>query len=129
MTSAPAARAGERLVAMKEELATSLTERLYADMPALTDKYGETGRVRCHEDMRFTVEHLAPAVALSDPSLFSGYVRWLDELLRARNVDTAEVVRTLELLEALVAELLPADEALLAVPCVRAGLAVLRPEA
>jgi hypothetical protein len=112
---------------MKEELAASLTERLYADMPGLGEKYGEIGRVRCHEDMRFTVEHLAPAVALSDSSLFSGYVEWLDGLLRARNVDTVEVVRTLELLEALVVEALPEDEAAAALPSVRAGLVVIRP--
>jgi MerR family transcriptional regulator, light-induced transcriptional regulator len=118
-------RAADRLIAGREELATSLTAALYADLPHLQDKYGDRGRMRCHEDMRFNIEHLAPAVAMESPEMFAGYVRWLDELLRARAVDTSEVVRSLELLIALVHERLPPVEAEACEAAIRAGLRAL----
>lgn len=118
-------RAADRMIATKEELATSLTAALYADMPHLREKYGERGRQRCHEDMRFNIEHLAPAVALEQPQMFAGYVAWLDDLLRARSVDTAELVRSLELMNELLRARLDPAEAEAAAESIRAGLAVL----
>lgn len=120
-----ARRAADRLIATKEELATSLTAALYADMPQLAGKYGERGRQRCHEDMRFNLEHLAPAVALGQPQMFASYVSWLYELLRARSVDTTEVVRSLELMIELLRDRLDPAEADAAAESIRAGLAVL----
>lgn len=120
-----ARRAADRMIASKEELATSLTAALYADMPHLHERYGERGRRRCHEDMRFNIEHLAPAVALEQPQMFASYVTWLDELLRARNVDTSEVVRSLELMIELLRDRLDSDEADAATRSIRAGLAAL----
>jgi hypothetical protein len=116
------ARAARRLLDEKEELARMLTARLYAELPELDGRYGESGRVRCLEDMRFNVEHLAPAVELGLPVMFRSYVRWLDGLLRARNVATAEVVRTLHLMQALVRERFDEAEAAAIEVCIRAGL-------
>jgi hypothetical protein len=119
--------AAERIVAAKDELAGALTAALYADMPQLLEKYGERGRLRCAEDMRFNLEHLAPAVGLAQPALFAGYVQWLAELLRARNVGTDEVARSLELMKVLLRERLPAGEANAAATCIDAGLQTLAP--
>ena len=82
--------AAERLLAEKATLAAEITAALYAEMPELLARHGEYGRRKCLEDMQYNLEHLAPAVDLADPALFAGYVRWLDGLLRARNVGTAE---------------------------------------
>lgn len=120
--------AAERIIVAKDELATSLTAALYADMPHLLEKYGERGRLRCEEDMRFNLEHLAPAVGLAQPALYAGYVRWLDELLRARNVPTAEIVRSLELMRELLYRRLSATDAAAAAACIDAGLQALEPQ-
>jgi len=116
------ARAAQRLLEEEGELARAITDALYEGMPGLVDRYGEYGRRKCLQDMRYNLEHLAPAVDLGRPDMFAGYVRWLDGLLRARNVTTDEVVRTLELTERHVRERFPPEEADAVVPSIRAGL-------
>ena len=118
-------RAATELLARKESLAREATDALYADMPELTDRYGPVGRQRCHEDLRYTIDHLIPAVDLAQPELFVTYVHWLDDLLRARNVSKREVIRSLELIEQVSRTHLAADEADAVTRCIRAGLASL----
>lgn len=119
------ARASGRLLEEKEALARSITAALYESMPDLLERHGERGREKCLQDMRYNLEHLAPAVDLGQPEMFAGYARWLDGLLRARNVGTDEVVRCLELTERGIRERFPAGEADAVAPCIRAGLAAL----
>ncbi|HEX7240972.1 MAG TPA: hypothetical protein VF263_11940 [Longimicrobiaceae bacterium] len=122
---APAARASAYLLEEKEALAREITRRLYRVLPGLLDKYGDYGREKCLQDMRYNLEHLAPAVDLEQPEMFAGYVRWLDGLLRARNVATDELLRALELTGEVLAERLTADEQASVQSCVRAGTAAL----
>lgn len=121
-------RAASQLLAQKDALARDITIALFAEMPELDARYGAKGRVKCEEDMRYTVEHLMPAVDLGDPTLFTRYIEWMDSLLRARNVTTHELVRCLELMDAFVHERFAADEAAIVARCLRPGIAVLTPE-
>jgi hypothetical protein len=120
-------RAAAELLARKVSLAQAATDALYTDMPELTSRYGAVGRERCLEDIRYTIDHLIPAVDLAQPAMFATYVRWLDDLLRARNVSTREVARSLELIEQNVRVELAPDEANAVVACIRAGLESLSP--
>jgi len=115
-------RAAAELLARKTSLAEMATDALYADMPELMTRYGAVGRERCLEDIRYTIDHLIPAVDLAQPSMFATYVGWLDDLLRARNVSTREVIRSLELIEQAVRNELAPDEANVVASCLRAGL-------
>ena len=115
-------RAAGQLLAEKELLAQSVTRALYDEMPELTARYGPVGREKCLQDLRFTIEHLIPAVDLGQPEMFASYVGWLDDLLRARNVSTREVIRSLELTERIVRERFAADQADTVAQCIRAGL-------
>ena len=121
-------RAAGRLLDDKEALARAITDRLYAERPALMERYGAVGREKCLQDLRYTLEHLIPAVDLGEPAMFAGYVRWLDELLRARGVATDEIARSLELTERVIRERLPAEEADAVAPAIRAGLGALAAE-
>lgn len=118
-------RAASRLLAQKEALATAVTTALYDEMPELMDRYGQAGREKCLQDLRYTIEHLIPAVDLGEPAMFARYVEWLDSLLRARNVSTHEVVRSLELTDEIVRGRVADDEAEAVSRCLRAGLAAL----
>jgi hypothetical protein len=122
----PGESAAELLVAGKDALARALTDALYADRPELQERYGDHGRARCEEDMRFNLEHLAPALALDRPQMFAGYARWLHELLVARNVEASDVERSLELMKEVLAARLDAGQAEAVARCVDAGLAELR---
>lgn len=118
-------RAAARLEAEQGELARAITAALYTELPELEAKYGERGRVRCLEDMNFNLEHLRPAVLLGKPAMFVAYVQWLDGLLRARGVDTREVVRSLVLTERVLGERFTAEEVAVVTPSLHAALAAL----
>ena len=124
LTPTAEGRAAARLVAQKTLLAHAVTDALYAERPELLERYGETGRARCLEDLHYTLEHLIPAVDLGDASMFAGYVRWLDALLRARGVPTRDVLRSLQLVEREVRAQFPDDEADAVASYVRAGMEV-----
>ena len=118
-------RASESLLSHKEDLARAITDSLFAAQPDLLARYGELGRAKCLQDMRYSLEHLAPAVALGEPDLFARYVRWLEDLLRARGILAEDIRRSLELTEAVISTRLPIEEATVTTRCVRAGLAAL----
>lgn len=47
-------RAAARLLDDKDSFAREVTDRLYAERPELTTKYGPVGRQRCLEDLHYT---------------------------------------------------------------------------
>lgn len=125
----PGARAAVALLEQKEAIARSVTGLLYAEMPWLVDKYGERGRLKCLQDMRYNLEYLAPAVEMDDPALFVRYARWVDGVLRARNVPTGELARSFELMASDAAARMRADEAAIVAACLEAGVVALRESA
>ena len=119
-------RAAAALLEQKETVARSVTGLLYAEMPWLHDRYGERGRIKCLQDMRYNLEHLIPAVELQAPEMFARYAAWAEGLLRARGVDTAELLRSMELMESDVRARMGAEEAAAVGECLRAGIGALR---
>ena len=118
-------RSAARLVAEKEDLARAITEALYRERPEMLARWGEAGREKCLQDMRYNLEHLAPAVALEAPDMFAGYARWLLGLLQSRGIPGGDVTRSLVLTRAAIGERFPRDEASAAAPALDAALAVL----
>lgn len=116
------ARAAQLLMQDREAIASSVTAALYAEAPSLLQRYGASGRAKCLQDMRYNIEHLIPAVDLADDDMFVRYVRWLDGLLRARNVATRDVVRCLELLRDDCARRYPTAESSSIASVIDAGL-------
>ena len=117
-------RSAARLVSEKEDLARAITDALYRERPDLQAKYGDAGRAKCLQDMRYNLEHLAPAIALDDPSMFAGYARWLLGLLEARGIPGDEVARSLALTRAAIDARFPPEEAAAAGPALEAALLV-----
>jgi hypothetical protein len=117
--------AAAALLAEREELARAITDALYAELPELLQKYGEAGRLKCLQDMRYNVEHLAPAVALGEPVLFGRYVAWVGDMLAARGVAGPELRRSLEIMRDLTTARLPAEQAGPVAESIAAGLAAL----
>lgn len=118
-------RSSARIVGEKEDLARAITEALYRERPEMLARWGEAGREKCLQDMRFTLEHLAPAVALDDPSMFAGYARWLRGLLESRGIPAGDVARSIALTRTVIGARFPADEAAAAAPALDAALAEL----
>ena len=113
----------DAIVERKEELARAITEALYAEQPSLLARHGEEGRTKCLQDMRYNLEHLAPAVALEDPALFGRYVQWLTRMLGARGVAGGDVRRSIEVTEAVLLARFPAALAAATRASLHAGVA------
>lgn len=118
--------ASEYLLAHKETLARAITATLYADDESLLERFGEAGRVKCLQDIHYCLEHLAPAVALHDPSVFARYVSWLEALLAARGIDSRDVRLSLEATRTELAGRLAPEESTNVLQCIQAGLDSLR---
>jgi len=116
------ARAASLLMRDREVLALEVTSALYAESPELLERHGERGREKCHQDMRYNIDHLIPAVDLGDGAMFARYVEWLDGLLRARNVATRDVIRCLKLLRDRCVQRFPAAESAAVGAIIDAGL-------
>ncbi|HEX6041547.1 hypothetical protein [Longimicrobium sp.] len=121
-----AGRAAAALLEHREAIARAVTARLFEEMPELLDKYGQRGWDKCLQDMRHTVDHLAPAVELESPAMFVRFAEWCDGVLRARNVPTNELVRCLELMRDDVAGRMPAEQSAAVAKSLEAGLGALR---
>lgn len=124
VVTATGASASRLLMRDRDDIARAVTAALYAAVPELLERHGERGRDKCVQDMHYTIDHLIPAVDFGDPAMFSRYVEWLDGVLRARNVDTRDVVRCLELLQDQCAERFPQSEADAIGAILDAGVAV-----
>jgi hypothetical protein len=121
-----AERAAAALLELKETIARSVTGLLYAEMPWLQDKYGDRGRDKCLQDMRYNLEHLVPAVELGAPDMFARYATWCDGVLRSRGVPTGELLRSMEIMRADVAARLPAEQSGEVAASLDAGIRALR---
>ena len=117
--------ASEAILDRKEELAREITQAIYDHEPGLLERHGERGRSKCLQDMRYNLEHLAPAVALGDPALFGRYVTWLDQLLRARGVATDDVRLSIEMTARVISARFPSDQATAVLPSLHAGISAL----
>lgn len=123
MTEQSAAElAAETILRERAQAAAAITAAMYQELPELLNRYGQRGRERCLEDMHFNLEHLAAAVALDAPEVFVNYVRWADDLLRARQVPTVELVRCLELMRGELRGRMEAPEAEVVNRCIQAAL-------
>ena len=126
MAGSVSAEVAAQLLERKNELARAIADALYAAMPELLEKYGERGRGKCLEDMRYNLEHLAPAVAMEEPALFGRYAVWLREMLNAHGVAGDEVPRCIELTRDVIRVHMGADAEAAAAPAIDAALRELR---
>ncbi|MEO6525987.1 MAG: hypothetical protein ABIP93_05135 [Gemmatimonadaceae bacterium] len=106
-------------------LAREITDVLYANEPALLERFGVAGRAKCLQDMHYCLEHLAPEVGMDDPSIFARYVTWLQGLLAARGIGSREVRRSLEATRAVLAQRIGPDESADALRCLELRLSSL----
>ena len=118
--------AAQFLLTDKERLAREITEAMYAERPGLLERYGERGREKCLQDMRYNIEHLVPAVDLNEPDMFANYIRWLDGLLRARGVATDDLLLSLTITSRVVEEVLGTERAAVVSPVIEAGTLALQ---
>ena len=109
------------LAALPEHVAGAF----YARHPEWTQRFGPAGHARCLEDTRHHLSFLVAAIQAGRTSLFEDYVRWVAELLVARNISVEHLREQLEILEATLQDTLVADHASRASAVLFAGRAAI----
>ena len=122
--STAAALASAALLERREELALAVTDEIFRRHPDYDARFGETGRPKTLQDMRHTIEFLAPAVALEDASMFARYVTWLVDVLRPRGVPPLVVHESLDAFRDVIGRSLPLHYDAAIGPVIDAGLVV-----
>ena len=116
-------RASDSILEHRESWARQITDALYAADPTLLERFGPAGRAKCLQDMVHCLEHLAPAVAMEDTSIFARYVIWVVKLLAVRAVDSGHVRRSLEATRSVLADRLESGEWACVRGCLQEGVA------
>ena len=120
-----AQQAAEAVRALGEPAITWIVERLYETHPGLRAQFGETGIVRCREDIGHHLRFLRAALTSGSAAPFVDYVQWLAAVLKNRGVATDHLGESLWLLDRLIAARLPGDQAGWVQAVVQAGIAAL----
>lgn len=76
----------------QEEIINQVVVQIYEAYPEIFERFGEAGKVRCHEDNAHHFEHLETATTLGQPEIFTNYAIWLTNLLTARGMNKNHVI-------------------------------------
>lgn len=98
-----------------EELAVAITDRHVAAFPQVFARYGDIGRIRCHEDARFHLRFLATALEAHSEEMFIDYVAWTKVVLAKRNVPADDLVENLRIVATTLNDLLGAANSIEAI--------------
>lgn len=109
----------------RDEIARAVVEVQFRRWPDLYARYGEAGREKCVEDLRFHVLYLAEAVGADSPALFRAYAAWVKVLFAGLRIPVEELGDSLTILRDAVAETVGGVAAERAAACVAAALEVL----
>jgi methanogenic corrinoid protein MtbC1 len=94
----------------REQVAELTVDLHYAEAPGLTQRYGNTGRLRCLEDVRYHLSYLIHAMSMESAVLFGNYVRWVVALMTARNIPVDDFRTNLICLRNAISKTLPEIE-------------------
>lgn len=74
----------------------NVIERFYTAHESQYRRFGVSGRKACQQDLEFHLKFLKPTLEFGNVEPFIEYLRWMNEVLMARNIPTAHLVQTLQ---------------------------------
>ena len=110
-----------RFVSLKREAVEAVTARFYMTFPTLLFQFGEQGRQATREDLGNHLEFLQPVIEMGVLQPFVDYLRWLESVLRSRNVPTSHLPLSLDWFAEFFSTRLPAEDAAIVVAALEAS--------
>lgn len=108
-----------------DELARAIVAIQFERWPARYAHYGDAGRDKCAEDVRYHLLYLAEAVGADSPALFREYIAWVKVLFANIGLPLEELGESLEILRDVIAARVDAATAERVRACVGAALEAL----
>jgi len=81
------------------ELAKLITHLHFKHHPDLLKRYGEVGKVRCHEDSVFHLNYLVEALTMNLPDMYANYILWAAAMLKSRNIPETDLQQNLDFVQ------------------------------
>jgi hypothetical protein len=79
-------------------VADTAAGELYRRHPDWESRWGDAGRDRCCEDLRYHLSYLADAIALDRGNVFTAYVEWIGGFLERRGVAIEHLRESLQVM-------------------------------
>ncbi|MEP6833246.1 MAG: cobalamin-dependent protein [Gemmatimonas sp.] len=106
-------------------IAARVTDRQFADDPALHARWGDRGRVKCTEDALRHLSYVSAAAMSGSDALFDAYVGWARILLGRLGLTEQHLAQNLSYLRDALLETLPEPSGRAAAAIVERGLVLL----
>jgi len=110
-----------QFLALKREAVEAVTARFYTTFPTLLVQFEEQGRQATREDLGYHLEFFQPVIELGVLQPFVDYLRWLENILRSRNVPTSYLPLSLDWFAEFFSTRLPAEDAAIVVAALEAS--------
>ena len=114
--------ASQAIAERRDAIAAAVVEAQFRRWPELFARYGDAGRVKCVEDLRFHVLYLAEAVGADSPALFCAYAGWVKVLFAGLRIPVEDLAGSLTILRDVVEEMVGGVAAKRTAACVAAAL-------
>lgn len=97
------------LTEKSNELADYITSLHFKHDSNLIQRFGEEGKIRCHEDAVFHLNFLAEALTLNHPDMYANYIVWAASMLESRNVPRTDLIHNIDFIEQAIDEILGSE--------------------
>ncbi len=111
----------QQFLNLKREAVEAVTARFYTTFPSLLIQFGEQGRQATREDLGYHLEVFQPVIELGTLQPFVYYLRWLESILRSRNVPTSFLPLSLDWFAEFFSTRLPGEDAAIVAAALEAG--------
>ena len=88
---------GQAIESQKDEFASLIIDEQWARNPQFLVRYGDAGRAKCAQDVKYNLAYLSQAIASSSPPLFVTYIDWVKVLFEGLKIPTRELAESLEI--------------------------------
>ena len=96
-----------------EKLTLEVVERQYALQPDLIQRFGEIGRVRTIEDVRYHLQYLSETIRVDSLRLFGEYIAWAKIVLVRLGVPVDDLIINLNIIQDVLEANLTPEQAVL----------------
>ena len=101
---------GRGIESQKDELADLIVAEQWVRNPQFKDRYGDAGRAKCVQDVKYNLSYLAQAITSDSPPLFATYIDWVKTLFQGLKIPTHELSESLEITGHILQQRFPNDE-------------------
>jgi hypothetical protein len=81
---------------LQTDAVNAVTERFYQTHGSIYERFGQRGRQACREDLAFHLEFLRPVLEFGLLQPMVDYLRWLGDVLSAREIPATHLSQSLD---------------------------------